>query len=76
MVFYFDSNTVNDVRANIAPKPFRFRGVYAAKLDRDDWAFSGRSATSRRTITASVRGSGVEKMRANWIYQDSGKDKG
>ncbi len=75
MVFYFDSNTVNDIKTAIAPKPFRFRGVYAAKLDRDDWTFSGRSVTSRRTITASVKGSGVEKMRANWIYQDSGKDK-
>jgi hypothetical protein len=76
MVFYFDSNTVNDVKTGLGPKPFCFRGIYAAKLDRDDWAFSGRSATSRRTITASVKGSGVEKMRANWIYQDSGKDKG
>lgn len=76
MVFYFDSNSANDVRAGIGPKPFRFRGVYSAKLVEDDWAFSGRSATSRRTITASVKGSGVEKMRANWIYQNSGQDKG
>ena len=30
MVFYFDSNTVNDIKAGINPKPFRFRGVYAA----------------------------------------------
>jgi hypothetical protein len=73
MVFHFDSNTSNDRRRGIAPKPFRFRGVYAARLEKEDWAFSGRSATSRRTITASVTHSGVEKMRANWVYEDSGK---
>lgn len=71
MVFYFDSNTSNDRIRGVAPKPFCFKGVYAAKLDKDDWAFSGRSATSRRTITASVTQSGVEKMKANWIYEDS-----
>jgi hypothetical protein len=36
-----------------------------------DWSFSGRSASSRRTITASVTKSGYEKMSANWIYEDS-----
>ena len=71
MVFYFDSNTSNDRIRGVAPKPFRFKGVYAAKLDKNDWAFSGRSETSRRTITASVTQSGVEKMKANWIYEDS-----
>ena len=43
MVFCFDSNTSSDRAKNIAPKPFTFKAVYAAKLDRDDWAFSGRS---------------------------------
>lgn len=71
MVFYFDSNTPNDRKKGIAPKPFCFRGVYAAKLDKDDWSFSGRSPTSRRTITASVKSSGLKKMRENWIYSDS-----
>ncbi len=71
MVFCFDSNTSNDRIRGVAPKPFCFKGVYAAKLDKDDWAFSGRSETSRRTITASVTQSGVEKMKANWIYDDS-----
>lgn len=70
MIFHFDSNTVADKRKGIQPKPFRFLGVYAAKLEIDDWAFSGRSATSRRTITASVTKSGVTKMKANWVYQD------
>ncbi|GAB4504678.1 MAG: hypothetical protein Fur0043_16720 [Anaerolineales bacterium] len=70
MVFVFDSNTSSDAAKNITPKPFSFQAVYAAKLTKRDWAFSGRSATSRRTITASVTHSGVQKMRANWVYED------
>lgn len=73
MVFHFDSNTANDQNKHIAPKPFRFHGVYGAQLETEDWAFSGRSATSRRTITASVNQQGVAKMKANWIYRDSGQ---
>lgn len=70
MVFHFDSNTANDKRKGIDPKPFRFLGVYVAKLEIEDWSFSGRSATSRRTITASVTKTGREKMKDNWLYQD------
>ena len=73
MVFHFDSNTSADRRKGVRPRPFRFKAVYAAKLDKDDWTFSGRSATSRRTITASVSRSGVEKMKSNWVYEDSGE---
>lgn len=72
MVFHFDSNTSRDREKGIAPKPFRFKGVYAAELKEDDWTFSGRSETSRRTITASVNRSGVDKMKANWVYEDLG----
>ncbi len=68
MVFHFDSNTSNDKKNGIGPKSFVFKGVYAAKLEESDWNFSGRSKTSRRTITASVNRSGVSKMKANWIY--------
>ena len=68
MVFVFDSNTARDAQANIPPRPFRFVGVYGAQLTKDDWSFSGRSATSRRTITASVTRSGYNKMVSNWIY--------
>lgn len=73
MVFHFDSNTSTDMRKGIRPKPFRFKGVYIARLLREDWTFSGRSAQSRRTITASVNRTGVEKMKSNWIYEDSHK---
>jgi hypothetical protein len=68
MVFVFDSNRPKDV----APRPFRFVKVVGAQLTKDDWLFSGRSETSRRTITASVTESGNQKMMANWIYQSSG----
>ncbi len=68
MVFHFNSNSANERTAS--PRPFRFRAVYAAKLEMEDWRFSGRSDTSRRTITASVAGSGRLKMQANWIYRD------
>ncbi len=71
MVFHFDSNTANDTKLEIGPKPFRFMGVYAARLELQDWSFSGRSATSRRTITASVTQSGAAKMKNNWVYRAS-----
>lgn len=69
MVFVFDSNTARDVSLNISPRPFRFVGVYGAQLTKDDWNFSGRSETSRRTITASVKRSGSSKMLENWVYR-------
>lgn len=71
MVFVFDSNRPNDSSKNIQPKPFRFLKVLGSHLTKEDWSFSGRSASSRRTITASVTKSGYEKMSANWIYEDS-----
>jgi hypothetical protein len=68
MVFVFDSNRPKDE----TPRPFRFVKVVGAELSKDDWLFSGRSETSRRTITASVTDSGYQKMMANWIYRGSG----
>lgn len=69
MVFVFDSNRPTDAMKRVAPKPFRFVLVAGALLTLEDWTFSGRSATSRRTITASVTQSGYQKMVANWIYR-------
>jgi hypothetical protein len=71
IVFHFDSNTSIDNNTGVQPKSFCFKGVYAAKLDKSDWTFAGRSASSRRTITASVNQQGVKKMKANWVYKDS-----
>lgn len=68
MVLVFDGNRPRDT----TPRPFRFVMVVGAQLAKSDWIFSGRSETSRRTITASVTDSGYQKMMANWIYRDSG----
>jgi hypothetical protein len=65
MVFVFDGNRPTD----IAPRPFKFVSVSGARLEASDWKFSGRSETSRRTITASVTPTGYTKMMANWIYR-------
>lgn len=69
MVFVFDSNRPVDAVKAIAPRSFKFVMVLGAKITKDDWLFSGRSETSRRTITASITKSGYEKMMANWIYK-------
>jgi len=71
MVFVFDSNRPVDPNEGIAAKPFRFVMVVGAHLLKSDWQFSGRSETSRRTITASVKPSGYSKMTRNWIYKAS-----
>jgi hypothetical protein len=69
MVFVFDSSRPADVVKRVAPRPFKFVMVVGARLTKEDWLFSGRSETSRRTITASVTRSGYERMMANWIYK-------
>lgn len=69
MVFVFDSNTPRDVLTDLPARPFRFVKVVGAQLKKKDWSFSGRSKTSRRTITASVTRSGYDKMSSNWIYR-------
>jgi hypothetical protein len=61
MVFVFDCNRPKDT----TPRPFGFVMVVGAQLTKSDWIFSGRSETSRRTITASVTDSGYQKMMAN-----------
>jgi hypothetical protein len=72
MVFVFDSNRPVDDANGIVPRSFRFKSIFLGKLTKKDWLFSGRSETSRRTITASVTLSGFKKMKANWIYHDEG----
>ena len=69
MVFIFESGRPVDLVKKANPAPFRFLMVVGALLCRDDWQFAGRSETSRRTITATVRRSGYDKMMANWIYK-------
>lgn len=69
MVFEFESSRPSDDVKHITPVPFRFVKVCGARLTQNDWKFSGRSETSRRTITASVTPGGCARMLANWIYR-------
>ena len=69
MVFVFDSSAPREVARGMPFKPFRFVKVVGAKITKQDWNLSGRSATSRRTITASVTRTGFDKMEANWLYR-------
>lgn len=46
-----------------------FVEILCAKLERADWSFSGRKGASRRTPTASITASGVEKLRDNFLYR-------
>jgi len=72
MVFMFDGNRPADAARGIPPRPFGFVGVAGAQLTKADWKYSGRSATSRRTITASITAPGYQKIMANWIYKTPG----
>ncbi|GFP28177.1 hypothetical protein HKBW3S33_01594, partial [Candidatus Hakubella thermalkaliphila] len=49
--------------------PLTFVEILCAKLDCSDWSFSGRKGVSRRTPTASITTSGVEKLRRNFLYR-------
>lgn len=49
--------------------PLMFVEILCAKLTKKDWSFSGRKGTSRRTPTASITTSGVEKLRRNFLYR-------
>jgi hypothetical protein len=71
MVFVFESSRPTDKTKGIPPTPFKFRMVLGAELKKSDWLFAGRIGESRRTITASVTNTGLQKMMANWIYKDA-----
>lgn len=53
-----------------ARQPTKIVEVLAARLEMRDWNFSGRSETSRRTITASINRYGMAKLRGNPVYRD------
>ncbi len=67
MVFVFQSGREGAKAKETSA--FRFLIVAGALLSKQDWQFSGRSETSRRTITASVKPEGARKMMVNWIYK-------
>ena len=72
LVFVFDSSRPNDAAKRVRPRPFRFVEVLGARLAKSDWTFAWRKGASRRTITASVKKTGHDKMSANWVYRDPG----
>ena len=68
MVFRYQVDTVTLPIENRAPT--RFIQVLLAELQQEDWSFSGRRGTSRRTPTASITKTGMHKLRSNPIYQE------
>jgi hypothetical protein len=52
--------------------PITFTEILCARLLKKDWSFSGRKGPSRRTPTASITSSGVEKLRTNFLYRIPG----
>ena len=49
--------------------PLTFVEILCAKLKKSDWSFSGRKGASRRTPTASITMTGVEKLRSHFLYR-------
>lgn len=52
--------------------PLTFIEILCAEVKKSDWSFSGRKGSSRRTPTASITASGVEKLRQNFLYRVPG----
>lgn len=67
IIFRYTIDT--EIPALVRP-PITFVQVLAAKLEFNDWTFSGRNGNSRRTITASINERGMDKLRSNPVYQD------
>lgn len=67
MVVQFTPDVVTEPVYDRAPTVIE--RVLVAQLEEADWTFSGRSETSRRTITASVNSSGYAKLLAGTVYQ-------
>jgi hypothetical protein len=68
VVFRYERGDPEDDLQNM--DPIRLVQVLAGSLSEDDWSHSGRSDTSRRTITSSIIASGMYKLRSNPIYED------
>jgi hypothetical protein len=52
--------------------PLTFIEILCSQLSADDWSFSGREGASRRTPTAPITASGVERLRSDFIYRVPG----
>jgi hypothetical protein len=65
MVFRYIVGKQNDNQV----VPLTFVEILCAKLTKQDWSFSGRKGASRRTPTASITTTGVQKLRNNFLYR-------
>jgi hypothetical protein len=63
MVFRYELGSSGSV-------PTHFVQILAAELEFGDWSLAERRRTSRRTRTCSINQRGVEKLRANAVYQE------
>ena len=68
MIFRYAVGAQSDGRA----LPLTFSEVMCAQLQKSDWSFSGRKGSSRRTPTASITKTGVEKLRTSFLYRIPG----
>ncbi len=68
MIFRYAVGAQTDGRA----LPLTFSEVMCAQLQKSDWSFSGRKGSSRRTPTASITKTGVEKLRTGFLYRIPG----
>jgi len=50
-------------------QPLTFVEILCAEVKQSDWSFSGRKGASRRTPTASLTATGVEKLRRNFLFR-------
>jgi len=68
IIFRYVVDTVTDPVEDRCPT--EFVEVLAAELEEEDWSFSGRTGTSRRTITASINAQGTAKLRNNPVFRN------
>jgi hypothetical protein len=66
MVFVFESNKPQDKLKELEVKAFRFRLVVGAKVTKEDWKFSGRSAALQRNLV-----NHLNYAACRWIYLQS-----
>lgn len=62
--------TSAEMRGTEKAPSIEFVQVLVAELSESDWAFSGRVGPSRRTITASITATGMDKLRSSPVYQN------
>lgn len=67
-VFVYQTDSTTEPAA--ARRPFAFTEVYLGKVSKSDFRKNARGELGTRTATLHAKG--IEKLRRNWIYRDSG----